>query len=74
MDVDKSQIVSILKSRGLDARAEWADRTLPDIVDTVANAALLKTLAIDVESLSPSVDPPPPVSGRDSAPPATGND
>ncbi len=59
MNVDKAQIVSILRLRGLDARADWAERTLPDIVDTVANASLLNTLAIDPESLQPAAAAPP---------------
>jgi hypothetical protein len=41
----------------LDARADWADRTLPDIVDTYLNAGLLQTLSIDVSSLVPAEDP-----------------
>jgi hypothetical protein len=56
MNVDKAQIVAILRSRGLNTRADWADRTLPDIVDTVANAGLLRTLAIAPESLQLPAD------------------
>jgi hypothetical protein len=56
--VNKSEIVAILRARALDARADWADRTLPDIVDTVANAGLLKTLAIDESSMQPTADAP----------------
>jgi hypothetical protein len=51
MKVVRAQVVAILRSRGLNARADWADRTLPDIVDTEANAGLLRTLAIAPESL-----------------------
>jgi hypothetical protein len=60
MNVAKAQIVAILRSRGLDARADWADRTLPDIVDTVTNAGLLKTLGIAAESLQPATAVPRP--------------
>jgi hypothetical protein len=65
MNVYKAQLVSILRGRGLNARADWADRTLPDIVDTEANAALLKTLAITPESLQPidATTPPSPGPG-----------
>jgi hypothetical protein len=37
----------------LDVRADWAERTLPEIVDTITNAGLLTTLAIDAQSLTP---------------------
>jgi hypothetical protein len=53
MNVDRSQIVAILRTRGLDARAAWAERTLPEIVDTETNAGLLATLSIDPRSLEP---------------------
>lgn len=62
MNVDKTQIVAILRDRGLDARADWADRTLPEIVDTYTNAGLLETLSIDVRSLVP-VEVVPPATG-----------
>ena len=64
MNVAKAQIVAILRSRGLDTRADWADRTLPDIVDTATNAGLLKTLGIAAESLQPAAAAPRP-SGAD---------
>ena len=66
MNVDKAQLVAILRDRGLNARADWADRTLPDIVDTETNAGLLKTLAIAPESLQP-VDATPPSAGAGSS-------
>jgi hypothetical protein len=53
MNVDRSQIVGILRARGLDARADWAERTLPEVVDTETNAGLLTTLSIDPRSLVP---------------------
>jgi hypothetical protein len=64
MNVDRAEIVAILRERGLDARADWAERTLPEIVDTVMNAGLLETLSIDVRSLAPvEVVPPPSATG-----------
>ena len=53
VNVDKAQMVAVLRSRGLNARADWADRTLPDVVDTETNVGLLNTLAIAPESLQP---------------------
>jgi hypothetical protein len=47
MKVNKAEIVSILRSRGQHARADWVHRTLPDLVDTVQNHSLLQTLDID---------------------------
>jgi hypothetical protein len=57
MNVSKEQIVANLRVRGLDIRADWAERTLPDLVDTAANAGLLKTLGIAEDSLPPAAGP-----------------
>jgi hypothetical protein len=46
--VDKAEIVATLRSRGLHARADWVDRALPELVDTHLNAALLRTLDIEL--------------------------
>jgi hypothetical protein len=52
MKVDKAEIVSMLRAKGLDARADWVDRTLPDLVDTDANHSLLSsTLGLDLIAL-----------------------
>jgi hypothetical protein len=56
--IDKAAIVATLRSRGLDARADWVDRELPDLVDTHKNAALLRTLDIDPAAMSPSESAP----------------
>ena len=48
----KSVILAELRRRRLDARADWVDRTLPDAVDTVQNAALLKMLKLEVDELA----------------------
>jgi len=61
MNVNKAEIISILRSRGLDARADWVDRTLPKIVDTAQNHSLLSTLDIDQATLSPANNAPQPV-------------
>jgi hypothetical protein len=47
MKIDKFEIVNTLRRQGLHARADWADRGLPDLVDTVDNAGILATLGID---------------------------
>jgi hypothetical protein len=51
--IDKADIISVLRSRGLNARADWVDRELPGLVDTYKNAALLRTLDVDPAALSP---------------------
>jgi len=52
--VDKAAIVATLRSRGLNDRADWVDRALPDLVDTYRNAALLRNLDIDPAAMTPS--------------------
>ncbi|WP_433790796.1 hypothetical protein [Actinoplanes sp. CA-252034] len=50
--VRRSEIVSILRSRGKFARADWFERTLPDLVDTGKNSSLLANLEIDADTLN----------------------
>ncbi|WP_203789913.1 hypothetical protein [Paractinoplanes rishiriensis] len=50
--VRRAEIVSILRSRGKFARADWFEREFPDIVDTGKNSSLLTTLEIDADALS----------------------
>jgi hypothetical protein len=50
--VRKSDVVSVLRSRGKFARADWFERTLPDIVDTGKNSSLLANLDIDPDALN----------------------
>ena len=54
MYIHKAGIISVLRSRGLHARADWVDRELPDLVDTYKNGALLEMLGVDPASLPPS--------------------
>jgi hypothetical protein len=51
--IDKADIISVLRSRGLNARADWVDRELPGLVDTYKNAALLRMLDVDPAAISP---------------------
>jgi len=55
MYIEKAEIVSLLRSRQLHARADWVDRELPDLVDTYKNSALLRMLSVDPTAI-PSVD------------------
>jgi hypothetical protein len=59
--VEKTELVSALRSRELHARADWVDRELPGLVDTYKNSALLDMLGIDPDAM-PLVDAAPPAS------------
>ncbi len=47
MQIDKDQIISLLKSQGDHSRAESAQGELPQDVDTEKDAGLLSKLGID---------------------------
>ena len=47
VQIDKSQILDLLKSQGDDAKAQQADGELPDKVDTDQHAGLLSKLGLD---------------------------
>jgi hypothetical protein len=51
--IDKAKGTALLRSRQLHARADWVDRELPGLIDTYKNAALLRTLGIDVDAMAP---------------------
>jgi hypothetical protein len=55
MNIPKSRILEALRRRGLDARADWVGRELPDPIDTQRNAGVLATLGIDPADFA---DPP----------------
>ena len=47
MNIDKAQILQLLRSQGDDSRAQQADSELPDQVDTDRDAGLLAKFGID---------------------------
>ena len=51
LHVDSAAIVAILRSRGLQDRADWVERDLPRVIDTHQNASLLRMLHIDSTDL-----------------------
>jgi lambda repressor-like predicted transcriptional regulator len=53
MQIHRSDIIAALRARGLDDRAAWAERQLPEAVDTDKNAALLRMLKIDTADMTP---------------------
>jgi hypothetical protein len=50
--IDKTEIMALLLSRGSEERAAWVDRVLPELVDTDANASLLKLLDVDLSTMT----------------------
>ena len=54
MHINKTEVISALRSRGLNARADWVDRELPELVDVHKNAALLQMLGVDPAGISPA--------------------
>jgi len=51
MQVDRAEVVAILRSRGLHDRADWVERQLPQVIDTNKNGSLLRMLHIDSTDL-----------------------
>lgn len=51
MQIDKAQILELLRSRGDTAKADEADRELPQQVDTDQHGDLLSRLGINVQDL-----------------------
>ena len=51
MEIDKSQIIELLKSRGEDAKAAQAEADLPDKVDPQVDAHVLAEVGIDPQDL-----------------------
>ena len=47
MNIDKNQILELLRSQGDDTKAHQADQELPDQVDTERDAGLLSKFGID---------------------------
>lgn len=51
MQIDKDQIISLLRGRGDDAKADQAEQELPGQVDTEKDSDLLAKLGIDPSDL-----------------------
>jgi hypothetical protein len=52
MEINKSKVIQLLKHRGLNDRAAWVDRQLPERIDINDNAALLATLNINPDEVA----------------------
>ncbi|MDQ3351196.1 MAG: hypothetical protein M3501_04455 [Actinomycetota bacterium] len=51
MNIDKSQIIDLLRSQGDSDKADRADAELPDEVDTERDKGLLDKFGLDVGDL-----------------------
>jgi hypothetical protein len=51
MQIDKDQIIALLRERGDDSKADQAQQDLPDQVDTDQDGGLLSKLGIDPSDL-----------------------
>jgi hypothetical protein len=55
MNIDKSQILDLLRSRGNADKADQAERELPDQVDTDRDGGLLERLGLDIDDILKSL-------------------
>ena len=55
MQIDKQQILDLLRSRGDQQQADQAEAELPDQVDTDQHADLLSRFGINVQDLLGSI-------------------
>ncbi len=53
--VKKTVVVATLRSRDLHGRADWVEKELPAHIDAARNAALLQTLGINLDTLTPEL-------------------
>lgn len=51
MNIDKAQILELLRSQGSQDQADKADRELPDEVDTDRDAGLLEKFGVNIGDL-----------------------
>lgn len=51
MNIDKQQIIDLLKNQGNQDKAQQADQELPDQVDTDRDSGLLEKLGINPRDL-----------------------
>lgn len=51
MNIDKQQIIDLLKNQGDQGRAQQAEQELPDQVDTDRDSGLLEKLGINPQDL-----------------------
>ena len=50
--ISKAAVIAVLRERGLNARADFVDRELPDRIDPQRHGGLLSTLNLDLRELA----------------------
>ncbi|PZG22609.1 hypothetical protein C1I95_04955 [Micromonospora craterilacus] len=57
MRIARHRIVSVLRDRGQQVRADWVERELPERVDLQEHVGLLATLRLDPADLADAPSP-----------------
>jgi len=57
MNIDRADVVALLRAKGADAKADWVERQLPPLVDVDVNRALLGILEVDTAELTAAKPP-----------------
>ncbi|MEU8296422.1 hypothetical protein AB0C04_03910 [Micromonospora sp. NPDC048909] len=57
MRIARHRIVTALRERGQQARADWVERELPEQVDPAKHTGLLATLRLDLADLADAPSP-----------------
>jgi len=57
MNIDRADVVALLRAKGADAKADWVERQLPPLVDVDVNRALLQILEVDTAELTGAKPP-----------------
>ena len=57
MRIARHRIVSVLRARGQQARADWVERELPERVNPDEHTGLLATLRLDPADLADPLSP-----------------
>jgi hypothetical protein len=52
MIISKQAVLTVLRERGQNGRADFVDRELPDDIDTLQHGGLLATLNLDLAKLA----------------------
>jgi hypothetical protein len=58
MIIKKTRVTAVLRERGLNMRADWVDRELPELIDSYLHGGLLSTLNVDLADLAEPADAP----------------
>jgi hypothetical protein len=56
MIIEKARVLTILRERGQNGRADFVDREMPDRIDSAQHGGLLATLRLDPTELA-AADP-----------------